>query len=57
LSTPDRDPPFEGGSQPVPHTPPEVPTGGRSAMQIVVVAIGALVLIGTLIMLVVPLLL
>lgn len=50
----EREPPFEGGSQPVPHTPPEVPTGGRSAMQVVVVVIGALALLGGLMWLVYP---
>lgn len=55
MSTPEREPPFEGGSQPVPHTPPEVPKG-RGGMQVVVIAIAALALVGMLAWLVVPLL-
>jgi hypothetical protein len=42
LSTPDRDPPFEGGSQPVPHVKDEVPTRGRSVGQGVAVVLGVL---------------
>lgn len=53
----DRDePPYEGGSQPVPEHPPEMPHGGRSVMQTVVIAIGALVVLSALLWLVVPLL-
>lgn len=39
------DPPFQGGSQPVPEHPPEVPGGGRSVMQTVVVIVGVLVVL------------
>jgi hypothetical protein len=42
LSTHDRDPPFEGGSQPVPHVKDEVPTKGRSVGQGVAVVLGVL---------------
>jgi hypothetical protein len=42
LSTPDRDPPFEGGSQPVPHVKDEVPTKGRSVGQGVAVVLGVI---------------
>lgn len=45
MADPDRDPPFEGGSQPVPEHPPEVPGPGRSATQVVVVVIAALALL------------
>ncbi len=44
MSTPDRDPPFEGGSQPVPHVKDEVPTRGRSVGQGVAVVLGVLAL-------------
>lgn len=37
--------PFQGGSQPVPENPPEVPGPGRSAMQYVVIAIAVLVVL------------
>ncbi len=42
MSTPDRDPPFEGGSQPVPHVKDEVPTRGRSVGQGVAVVLGVI---------------
>jgi hypothetical protein len=42
-----REPPFEGGSQPVPEHPPEVPGPGRSVMQIVVFAIALIVILGS----------
>lgn len=48
------DPPFEGGSQPVPQHPEEVPQGGRGAMQAVIVVIAILVVIAVLIWLFVP---
>lgn len=51
------DPPFEEGSQPVPHHAPEMPTGGRSVMQTVVIALAVLAVLGALLWLVVPLLL
>jgi hypothetical protein len=46
LSTPDREPPWEGGSQPVPHVKDEVPTKGRSVGQVVVVLLGVVALVG-----------
>jgi hypothetical protein len=48
------DPPFEGGSQPVPEHRPETPTGGRSVMQTVVVIVGVLVLLAAALWLLVP---
>lgn len=49
-----QEPPFEGGSQPVPEHPPETPTGGRSVMQTVVVVVGVLVLLAAALWLLVP---
>ena len=40
-----REPPFDGGSQPVVEHPPEVPTAGRSALQWVVIVVSALVVL------------
>lgn len=56
VATPDRDPPFEGGSQPVPHVKDEVPTKGRSVGQVVVVLVGVLALVGCAIWLLSPIL-
>ena len=56
MSQSNDEPPFEGGSQPVPHNPPEVPGGGRSVMQTVVVALGVLAVVGTLLFFLVPIL-
>ena len=39
------EPPFEGGAQPVKEQPPEVPTPGRSVMQVVVTVVAALVVL------------
>lgn len=50
----DREPPFESGSQPVPEHPPEVPTGGRSVGQTVVIVVGVLVVLAGILWLVVP---
>lgn len=50
----DEEPPFEGGAQPVRERPPEVPTQGRSVMQMVVVVIGVLVVLAALLWIVVP---
>ncbi len=55
MATPNEDPPFEGGAQPVKERPPEVPGGGRSVMQTVVIVIGVLALLAALIWIVVPL--
>ncbi|MDB4951212.1 MAG: hypothetical protein JWM27_3861 [Gemmatimonadetes bacterium] len=54
VATPPRDGPreYEGGSQPVRERPPEVPGPGRGAMQIVVLAIAAMVVLGALMWLV-----
>ena len=49
-----REPPFEGGSQPVPENPPEMSTGGRSVAQTVVVIVGVLVLLAAVLWLLVP---
>lgn len=48
------EPPFEGGSQPVPENRPEMGTGGRSVAQTVVVIVGVLVLLAALLWLLVP---
>ncbi|MEX2583963.1 MAG: hypothetical protein WD766_11845 [Gemmatimonadota bacterium] len=48
------DPPFEGGSQPVPERPTKTPTGGRAAVQTVIVAIAILVLVAAILWLIVP---
>lgn len=45
MSTSDREPPFEGGSQPVQHVRDEVPKGGRSVGQVLVVVLGVLALL------------
>jgi hypothetical protein len=50
------EPPYEGGSQPVPEHPPEVSHGGRTAMQTVVIVIGALVLLAAILWILIPLL-
>lgn len=49
------EPPFEGGSQSVPESPPEVPGPGRSAMQTVVIVIAVLVVLAALVWIFVPL--
>ena len=43
------EPPYEGGSQPVRESPPEVPHGGRTVGQVVVLVIAALVVIAGLV--------
>lgn len=50
----DREPPFEGGSQPVRERPPEVAGGGRTVAQTVVIVVGALVVLAAILWLVVP---
>ena len=50
------DPPYDGGSQPVPERPPEMPTGGRSVAQTVVTVVGVLVVLGAVLWLLVPML-
>jgi hypothetical protein len=50
----EREPPFEGGTQPVPEHPPEMPQGGRSAMQVVVLVVGGLVVLAGLAWLLMP---
>ena len=44
-----REPPFEGGSQPVKQQPPEVPGPGRTAMQWFVIVLAVVLLLGSLI--------
>ncbi|HET6229232.1 MAG TPA: hypothetical protein VFE05_04075 [Longimicrobiaceae bacterium] len=44
----DREPPFQGGSQPVKQHPTPPPSPGRSAMQMVVIGIAVLVALGAL---------
>ena len=48
------DPPFEGGSQPVPERASEVPGAGRSVMQTVAVIVGVLVVLACVLWLLVP---
>lgn len=48
------EPPFEGGSQPVPERRAEMPTGGRTAAQTVVIGIGVLVVLAALLWILVP---
>ncbi len=55
MTRPEDEPPFEGGAQPVKEEPPEMPTGGRSALQMVVIAIGVLALLAGLAWFLVPL--
>jgi hypothetical protein len=45
LTDSEKEPPFEGGSQPVKEHAPEVPGPGRSVAQVVVLLLGALVLL------------
>jgi hypothetical protein len=54
VTEPNEDPPFEGGSQPVPQRPPGVPGPGRSTAQVVVLVIAALVIVAVLIWIFVP---
>lgn len=55
MAKPSEDPPFEGGAQPVKERAPEVPGGGRSVLQMVVIVIGVLALLAALVWIVVPL--
>jgi hypothetical protein len=50
-----REPPYEGGAQPVQENPQDVPTGGRTAMQTVVIAIAVLVVLAGLAWFLIPL--
>lgn len=50
----EQEPPFQGGSQPVPERPPEVPKGGRGVMQTVVVILGVLLVLAAALWLLVP---
>lgn len=43
-----KEPPFDGGSQPVPHQKDPVPGPGRSAAQVVTLVVAALVVLGAL---------
>jgi hypothetical protein len=52
----DREPPFEGGSQPVQERPTGIEGGGRTAMQTVVLVIAALVVLAGLLWFLVPIL-
>ncbi|HEX7243613.1 MAG TPA: hypothetical protein VF263_25225 [Longimicrobiaceae bacterium] len=42
MATPDRDPPFEGGSQPVQQKPDPVPGPGRGFGQVFVIVLSVL---------------
>ncbi|MBA4157209.1 MAG: hypothetical protein H0X65_07015 [Gemmatimonadetes bacterium] len=48
------EPPFQGGAQPVPEHPPEMPKAGRSVMQVIVIAIGVLTVLAGLLWILVP---
>jgi hypothetical protein len=48
------EPPFEGGSQPVQERPAEVPKGGRTVGQMIIVAIAVLALLAAILWIVVP---
>ena len=48
------EPPYEGGSQPVPEKPSEVPGPGRGVGQTVIVVLAVLVVLAALLWLVVP---
>lgn len=50
----DQDPPFEGGSQPVPERVSDTPGPGRSTLQVVVIVVAVLVLLAAVLWLVVP---
>ncbi|HEX5726729.1 MAG TPA: hypothetical protein VFX98_14735 [Longimicrobiaceae bacterium] len=45
----DREPPFEGGSQPVPQRPPDMPSGRRSAGPFLIVLVTVLILLSGLV--------
>jgi hypothetical protein len=51
----DREPPFEGGAQPVPEREPEMPGPGRTVMQTVVIVIAVLALLAGILWLLIPL--
>jgi hypothetical protein len=48
------EPPFEGGSQPVHESRQEVPGGGRTAMQTIVIVLAVLVVLAGLIWFLIP---
>lgn len=48
------EPPFQGGAQPVPEHPPEVPRGGRSVMQTIVIVVAVLAVLAGLLWILVP---
>jgi hypothetical protein len=50
----EKEPPFDGGSQPVRELPPERASGGRTVGQIVVIVVGVLVVLAGILWLVVP---
>jgi len=50
----DKEPAFQGGSQPVAESPPEVPTGGRTVAQTIVIVLAVLVVLAGLIWILVP---
>lgn len=49
MAQPHREPPFEGGSQPVEHRPDPVPPGRRSAQPLLIVAVVAVLLLSGLV--------
>lgn len=54
MANEEKEPPFEGGSQPVPEHQPEIPSGGRSVLQTVVIVIGVLAVLAAAIWILVP---
>lgn len=50
----EKEPPFDGGSQPVPERPPEQASGARTVGQTVVIVVGVLVVLAGILWLVVP---
>jgi hypothetical protein len=49
-----KEPPFEGGAQPVPEHPPEMPQNGRSVVQTIVIILAVLAVVAALLWIVVP---
>lgn len=55
MAEPEKDPPFEGGSQPVTEHPTGIKGGGRGAAQTLVIVLAALLLLAALAWFLVPL--
>lgn len=50
------EPPYEGGAQPVPENPPDMPGGGHTAWRTVMVVIAILVILGAILWILTPIL-